>query len=128
MGQQSPRADSDHAARTARRVIDVSLRWGKANCEVDTGSHFSGIAHQLVTQNCAFCRVDVTFDGVADPRDRSPRPRRDHRIAASRRNRDSRQVLFKEKWEASVARCLPYRWNPLLLPGGVQPRFCPSNL
>jgi len=32
------------------------------------------------------------------------------------------------KWEASVARCLPYRWNPLLLPGGVQPRFCPDNV
>ena len=28
------------------------------------------------------------------------------------------------KWGASVARCSPYRWNPLLLPGGVQPRFC----
>jgi hypothetical protein len=33
-----------------------------------------------------------------------------------------------EKWEASVARCLPNRWNPLLLPGGVRPRFCPLNL
>ena len=29
-----------------------------------------------------------------------------------------------KKWEASVARCLPNRWNPLLLPGGVRPRFC----
>ena len=32
------------------------------------------------------------------------------------------------RWEASVARCLPNRWNPLLLPGGVRPRFCPLNL
>jgi len=47
------------------------------------------------------------------------------------------------KWEASVARCLAPlrkvrrvllpgpsggRWNPLLLPGAVQPRFCLSNL
>ena len=27
------------------------------------------------------------------------------------------------RWEASVARRLPCRWNPLLLPGGVRPRF-----
>jgi hypothetical protein len=33
-----------------------------------------------------------------------------------------------KRWEASVARRLPCRWNPLLLPGGVQPRFCPLNL
>ena len=27
------------------------------------------------------------------------------------------------KWGASVARCSPYRWIPLLLPGGVRPRY-----
>ena len=34
----------------------------------------------------------------------------------------------ERKWEASVARRLPCRWNPLLLPGGVRPRFCPCNV
>ena len=35
---------------------------------------------------------------------------------------------LRRRWEASVARCLPNRWIPLLLPGGVRPRFCPLNL
>ena len=34
----------------------------------------------------------------------------------------------KGKWGASVARRSPCRWNPLLLPGGVRPRFCPCNV
>ena len=28
-----------------------------------------------------------------------------------------------DQWGASVARCSPYRWNPILLPGSVQPRY-----
>jgi len=28
------------------------------------------------------------------------------------------------RWGTSVARRPPCRWNPLLLPGGVQPRSC----
>ena len=31
------------------------------------------------------------------------------------------------KWGGSVARPSPGRWNPLLLPGGVRPRFCQCN-
>src|SRR5438270_7309252 len=47
--------------------------------------------------------------------------------AAGRRNRSfdgaPPATANNGKWGASVARCSPNRWNPLLLPGGVQPRF-----
>jgi len=39
-----------------------------------------------------------------------------------------RRHCARRQWGASVARCSPNRWNPLLLPGGVRPRFCPLNL
>src|SRR6476620_4678559 len=32
-------------------------------------------------------------------------------------------LLGEERWGTSVARRPPCRWNPLLLPGGVRPRF-----
>jgi len=46
------------------------------------------------------------------------RPAGRHSMALLATSRCARHLELK--WEASVARCLPYRWNPLLLPGAAR--------
>ena len=62
-----------------------------------------------------------------DPQARRRAGRPERSRAADRNPRRTEAAKMRERWEASVARCLPNRWNPLLLPGGVRPRFCPCN-
>ena len=61
--------------------------------------------------------------------ERSVLTAREHRSAVAR----DLQPAWAEpqparKWGASVARCPPYRWNPLLLPGAARTALKPCNL
>src|SRR3954466_16161455 len=40
--------------------------------------------------------------------------------ATTQMRKDRRAPHGQPKWGASVARCSPYRWNPLLLPGAAR--------
>ncbi|GAA3254013.1 hypothetical protein GCM10020258_11460 [Sphingomonas yabuuchiae] len=81
-------------------------------------------------------RVEKTNLPTSVQPERSRRPRDNARRHAQPRHVDfaqaerlpktgDRPALTSRtgKWGASVARCSPYRWIPLLLPGGVRPRY-----
>jgi hypothetical protein len=42
--------------------------------------------------------------------------------------RRERRQLKRERWDDSVARLVPSRWYPILLPGSVRTAFYLSNL